>query len=239
VIHRMAIHRTPDASIPSNDGVLRIVLADDHAVVREGLKSLVNSQPDMRVVGEAADGEAAVDAVRSLLPDVVVLDVSMPRINGVEAASRIRTQAPSVRVLPLTVHEEREYVTQLLRAGAAGYVLKRAAPEELVHAIRVVASGGIYLDPSLAGTIVSGYLDGVGDSPVLGQMLSTRERQVLVRIARGFSNKEIAAALTLSVKTVETYKIRMSEKLGLRSRVDIVRYATAQGWLGLRDGDEL
>jgi DNA-binding NarL/FixJ family response regulator len=228
----------PNESTPPQGGMLKIVLADDHAVVREGLKALVNGQHDMRVVGEAADGQSACDVVAAVAPDVVVLDLSMPRVNGVEAASRIRRESPSARILVLTVHEEREYLTQLLRAGAAGYVLKRAAPDELVHAIRVVADGGVYIDPSVAGTIVSGYLDRAGEPAPSGQSLSARERQVLVRIAQGFSNKEIAATLRLSVKTIETYKIRVSEKLGLRSRVDIVRYAAAQGWLGPSESDQ-
>jgi DNA-binding NarL/FixJ family response regulator len=212
--------------------VLRVVLADDHAVVREGLRALVNAQPDMQVVGEASDGETACEVVRGLLPDVVVLDISMPRLGGVEAASRIRRDSPQVKVLALTVHEEREYVAQLLSAGASGYVLKRAAAAELVRAVRTVAGGGTYIDPSIARFVVADYLDAMKEPVSEQQKLSTREQQVLARIAQGFSNKEIAAELGLSVKTVETYKARVAEKLGLRSRVEIVRYAAAQGWLG-------
>jgi DNA-binding NarL/FixJ family response regulator len=226
-----------DESPPRDADVLRVVLADDHAVVREGLKSLINGQSDMRVVGEAGDGDVACTVVASLRPDVVVLDISMPGVNGIAAAVRLRRESPGTRILALTVHEEREYVTQLLRAGAAGYVLKRAAADELVRAIRVVAGGGTYIDPSLAGSIVSGYLERIDQREPSESSLSARERQVLVRIAQGFSNKEIAAALGLSVKTVETYKVRMSEKLGLRSRVDIVRYAANQGWLDATDGE--
>ena len=220
-----------DDGLPTGD-VLRVVLADDHAVVREGLKALVNAQPDMRVVGEAADGEAAWRAARALAPDVLVMDLSMPLVGGAEATARVRRDCPGVKVLALTVHEERLYLTQLLRAGASGYVLKRAAAAELVRAVRTVAAGGTYIDPSVAGAMVEVYLDAqaAAAQPAHGA-LSDREREVLVRIARGFSNKEIAAALALSVKTVETYKGRMSEKLGLRTRVDIVRYAAGQGWL--------
>lgn len=213
--------------------VLRIVLADDHAVVREGLKALVNAQADMRVIGEAADGEAAWRAALELRPDVLVIDLSMPVLGGAEATARVRRDCPAVKVLALSVHEERLYLTQLLRAGASGYVLKRAAPAELVRAVRTVAAGGTYIDPSIAGAIVAGYLD--AQETVEQQshdVLSDREREVLIRIARGFSNKEIAASLTLSVKTVETYKARIAEKLGLRTRVEIVRYAARQGWLG-------
>jgi DNA-binding NarL/FixJ family response regulator len=215
------------------DAVLRVVLADDHAVVREGLRTLVTAQPDMRVVGEAADGEAAWRVATELAPDVLVMDLSMPALDGAEATVRVKRDCPQVKVLALTVHEERVYLTQLLRAGASGYVLKRAASAELVHAVRTVAAGGTYVDPSLTGTIVAGYLDAEDAAEQAPRdALSAREREVLVRIARGFSNKEIAAELGLSVKTIETYKGRMAEKLGLRTRVDIVRYAARHGLLG-------
>ena len=210
--------------------VLRIVLADDHPVVREGLKLLVNAQADMRVVGEAADGEEAWRVAKELQPDVLVIDLSMPTLGGAEATQRVRRDCPEVKVLALTVHEERLYVTQLLRAGASGYILKRAASADLVRAVRTVAAGGTYIDPSVAGALVEEYLDAGAGQPA-DDSLSDREREVLLRIARGFSNKEIAATLGLSVKTVETYKGRMAEKLGLRSRVDIVRYAARRGWL--------
>ena len=213
--------------------VLRVLLADDHAVVREGLKALVNAQPDMEVISEAADGEATWLAAKELRPDVVVMDLSMPVLGGAEATERMRRDCPGVKVLALTVHEERSYLTQLLRAGASGYVLKRAAAADLVQAVRTVAAGGTYLDPSIAELVVEGYLDAreVAKRPS-HHMLSEREREVLVSIARGFSNKEIASALGISVKTVESYKARVAEKLDLRSRVEIVRYAAREGWLG-------
>lgn len=226
-----------EANEPESTRVLRVVLADDHAVVREGLKALVNAQPDMRVVGEAADGEAACRAARELSPDVLVMDLSMPVLGGADATARVRRECPLVKILALTVHEERHYLTQLLRAGASGYVLKRAAPAELVRAVRTVAAGGTYIDPSVAATLVEGYLDAqeaAEEAP--HDALSDREREVLIGIARGFSNKEIAATLGLSVKTVETYKARFAEKLGLRGRVDIVRYASRQGWLDVSAG---
>ena len=212
--------------------VIRVVLADDHPIVREGLRQLVNAQPDMRVVGEAGDGAAACSAARELQPDVLVMDLSMPVLDGAQATERVRRDCPNVRVLALTVHEERVYLTQLLRAGASGFVLKRAAASELVRAVRIVAARETYIDPSIAARLVDGYL---GSAPVDGeeprQSLSDRERDVLVRVATGFSNKEIAAELGLSIKTVESYKARASEKLGLKTRVDIVRYAAKQGWL--------
>ena len=220
------------AGADASGEVLRVVLADDHAVVREGLKALVNAQPDMRVIGEAADGEAAWRVTKELSPDVLVLDLSMPVLGGAEATRRVRRDCPGVKILVLTVHEERLYLTELLRAGASGYVLKRAAAAELVRAVRSVAAGGTYIDPSIAQTVVIGYLDAARtEEPPAHHILSDREREVMLRIARGFSNKEIAVALGLSVKTVETYKARVAEKLGLKTRVEIVRYAAQQGWL--------
>jgi DNA-binding NarL/FixJ family response regulator len=211
---------------------LRVFLADDHAVVREGLKALVNAQPDMEVMGEAADGEAACAAVLQLLPDVVVLDVSMPGLSGAGAAARMRQECPQVKVLALTVHEDRGYLRQLLEAGAVGYVLKRAAAEELIRAIRTVAAGGVYLDPAMAGKVVGGFVRKPSgkDVTVEGE-LSDRESTVVRLIAAGHSNKEIAGQLEISVKTVETYKTRSLEKLGLHSRADLVRYALQRGWL--------
>jgi DNA-binding NarL/FixJ family response regulator len=209
---------------------LRVVLADDHAVVRAGLKSLVNSQQDMHVVGEAPNGGDAVSIVRELLPDVIVMDLSMPAVGGADATTRIATEFPTVKVVALTVHEDPSYLAQLLKAGACGYVLKRSAPDQLVHAIRAAAAGGIYIDPSVAATVVQGYLlsrrhsAGASRSP-----LSDRERAVLVRIARGYRNQEIAEQLGVSIKTVETYKARFVEKLGIRTRVEIARYAAEQG----------
>ena len=216
--------------------VLRVVLADDHAVVREGLRALVNAQADMEVVGDAADGEAACRAARELNPDVLVMDLSMPLLGGAEATAIVRRECPHVRVLALTVHEERLYLTRLLRAGASGFVLKRSAAADLVRAVRTVATGGTYIDPAVAGAVVEGYLDHQSEVEDAGRdPLSDRERDVLLRVSTGFSNKEIAAALGLSVKTVETYKARAAEKLGLKTRVDIVRYGARQGWLSAPD----
>jgi DNA-binding NarL/FixJ family response regulator len=222
-----------DSIGPYKDAVvLRIVLADDHAIVREGLKALISGQSDMRVVAEVGDGQAAIEAAKALKPDVLVMDLSMPVLGGADATARVHAECPSVKVLALTVHEEKEYLLQLLRAGASGYVLKRAAPSELIRAVRAVASGAVYLDPLIAGTVVERYLDADRSVPQpKSAALSGREYEVLIRIAKGYSNKEIAAALALSVKTVETYKVRVAEKLGLRSRVEIVRYAISQGWL--------
>ena len=211
---------------------LRIFLADDHAVVREGLKSLVNAQPDMEVIGEAADGRTAWEQAKDCQPDIVIMDLSMPQLNGAQATERLTQACPQVKVLALTVHEDKGYIHQLLQAGASGYVLKLAAAEELIHAIRIVAAGGVYLDPTVARKIVANYMHkpSLGDA-VQRSQLSDRETEVLCLIAKGYTNKEIAAHLDLSVKTVETYKTRLLKKLDLRSRAEIVRYALRQGWL--------
>jgi DNA-binding NarL/FixJ family response regulator len=211
---------------------LRVYLADDHAVVRSGLKALINAQPDMEVSGEAGDGRTACDQVQELQPDVVVMDVSMPKLNGAQATVQLKQACPNVKVLALTVHEDKGYLRLLLESGASGYVLKRAAAEELIHAIRTVAAGGVYLDPSLAGQVVGSFVRSpAGHRTPEGGDLSDREAEVVRLIAAGYSNKEIAIRLGLSVKTVETYKARSMEKLGLESRADLVRYALQRGWL--------
>ncbi|HEV7893882.1 MAG TPA: response regulator transcription factor [Pyrinomonadaceae bacterium] len=210
---------------------LRIVLADDHVMLRDGLKSLVNAQPDMEVVGEADDGRAALAKAQELRPDVVVMDISMPELNGIQATEQLKGRSQT-KVLVLTAYDEVGYLRQLLQAGASGYVLKRAAAEDLVKAIRVVASGGVYLDPTLAGKVVGGY---VGRKKLRGALqgveLSGREEEVLRLVAWGYTNKEVAGYLNISVKTVETHKTNLMEKLELSGRSDIVRYALRRGWL--------
>jgi DNA-binding NarL/FixJ family response regulator len=210
---------------------LGIFLADDHPILREGVKSLINSQPNMRVVGEADNGRDAWLKVRTVRPDVAVLDVSMPEMSGAQVTERLKQDCPEVKVLALTIHENRGYLQQLLNAGVSGYLLKRAAAEELIHAIRVVASGGIYLDPALAGKVVNGFSHRQSPKHELRGDLSSREEEVLRLIALGYSNKEIASQIDISVRTVETYKCRLMEKLEMNSRADIVRYALRQGWL--------
>lgn len=213
-------------------GTLRIFLADDHAIVREGLRALVASQPDMEVVGEASNGLDALTGAASTNPDIVVLDVSMPGLDGMRATQQLLQVAPHVKVITLTVHEDRGYLQQALDIGASGYVLKRAAANDLITAIRSVSAGGTYIDPAIAGKLA--HRGEQADEPlaVVGaESLSEREEEVLRLIANGYSNKEIASRLEISVKSVETYKARSLEKLGLRSRVDIVRFAVGRGWL--------
>jgi two-component system response regulator NreC len=211
---------------------LRVLLAEDHEMVREGLKALVNAQPDMEVVGEAADGRAAVARAQELQPDVVVMDITMPGLNGLKATEHVKQTCPQVRVLTLTRHTDAGFIQQLFAAGASGYVLKQSASVELVRAIRAVAAGGSFLDPQITGKVIGGYISQQarpGDDPQ-GE-LSEREAEVLRLIAWGHSNKEVAARLQISVKTVEAHKANTMKKLGLTSRIDIVRYALLQGWL--------
>jgi len=212
--------------------VLKILLVDDHPIVREGLKTLILTQSDMEVFGEASDGQEACQQASLLQPDLVIMDISMPGLSGTQATERLCRECPKVKVLVLTIHEDKGYIRQLLAAGAAGYVLKRAAGEELIHAIRVVSAGRTYLDPDMAGKVVTGFVRRTGESlPTKGPSLSDRELEIAKLTASGHSNKEIGNLLDLSVKTVETYRTRGMEKLGLSSRVDLVRYAVQQGWL--------
>lgn len=208
---------------------LRVFVADDHAIVREGIKLLINQQPDMEIVGEAGDGEETWRQVKDSSPDVLILDVSMPKLNGAQVAERLRVSSPDVRVLALSAYQDEAHIRQLLASGAAGYVLKKAIAEELTTAIRTVSRGGVHLDPAIAGKVVGGYINPNSSESV--DDLSAREQEVLRLIAWGHTNKEIASLLHLSVKTVESHKTRLMEKLNIQSRADIVRYALRRGWL--------
>jgi DNA-binding NarL/FixJ family response regulator len=209
---------------------LRILLADDHETVREGLRMILNAQPDMQVVATAGDGREAVEQAARITPDVVIMDISMPGLNGLAATTQLTQRCPEVKVLTLTRHADSSYLQQLLRAGAAGYVLKQSRPAELLHAIRAVATGGKYLDAAMTGPVLGTYAKPL-QTPEPTTPLSPRETEVLRLIAWGNTNKEIAARLDLSVKTVEAHKANGMRKLGMRGRIDIVRYALLQGWL--------
>jgi DNA-binding NarL/FixJ family response regulator len=211
---------------------LRILLADDHATVRHGLKLLIDAQPDMKVVAEAGDGQAAVQQALELKPDVVVMDISMPGMNGLTATRTLKKTRPHTPIVTLTRHTDDAYLQELLRAGVSGYVLKRSAPTELLQAIRAVASGGQYLDSTLTGRVTAGVIGkqgGRGGRPA--SSLTDREAEVLRLIASGYGNKEIAVRLSLSAKTVEAHKANAMRKLDLSGRIDIVKYAVLQGWL--------
>jgi len=211
---------------------LRVLLADDHVTVRHGLKLLIDAQPDMNVVAEASDGDAAIKSALALKPDVIVMDISMPGMNGLVATRMLKKQQPDAAVITLTRHSDDAYLQELLRAGVSGYVLKQSAPNELLQAIRAAASGGQYLDSALTARVTAGFLAREGRTESKpAATLSQREAEVLRLIASGYSNKEIAARLSLSVKTVEAHKANAMRKLGLNGRIDIVKYALLQGWL--------
>lgn len=219
---------------------IRVALADDHPVVLAGVRALLQEAPEIELVGEAANGVAALRLICDMMPDVAVIDISMPDLNGIDLAKRVASSCPEVKLLALTVHEDRAYVQPLLHAGARGYLLKRSAAEDLVRAIRAVAAGGVYLDPAVADRALPDGLRstkaGSAQSASL-EVLSQREADVLRLTAQGYSNKEVAARLEVSVKTIETYKARAAEKLGLRTRSDIVRFGASQGWLVDLDRD--
>ena len=209
---------------------IRLLLAEDHETVRDGLKLLLQSQPDIEIVGEAADGREAVDRAQALKPEVAVLDLSMPRMNGLVAARLLKQLAPSVAVVALTRHDDEAYVKELLGAGASGYVLKQSSFSELLRAIRAAAAGQRYLDAALAARAADAYLTHHARGPA-HVTISDREANVLRMMAVGHSNKEIAEQLGISVKTVEVHKANAMRKLGLRGRIDVVRYAVLNGWL--------
>lgn len=214
---------------------IRVLIADDHTVLRDGLKALVNSQTDMAVVGEAANGRSAWQMAKDLRPDVVIMDISMPEFNGINATRALKQERPEIQVLALTAHKDKIYMDQLLQSGASGYVLKLSASNELIDAIRQVASGKVYIDRQMAERLTDLHakqqnLKGLRGS-VQQKPLTEREERVLRLIAQGYSNKEIAAELSISVKTVESHRANFMEKLELKSRTDIVRHALLQGWL--------
>jgi DNA-binding NarL/FixJ family response regulator len=212
---------------------IRIVLADDHPIVLDGLRNLIRAEADFELVGEAASGLSALKIIREQRPDVAVLDISMPELNGIVLSRRLAGEMPELRLLILTLHEDRAYLNQALEAGVRGYVLKRSAVENLVQAIRAVLVGGLYIDPAIVGRVFESkqinkrLAARKGAAPAL----TDREADVLKMAALGFTNKEIASRLDVGVKSIETYKARGLEKLGLKTRAELVRYASGQGWL--------
>lgn len=207
----------------------KILLADDHAVLRSGLKMLLNAQTDLVVVGEATNGNEALNAVREHSPDLLLLDISMPQTDGLQVLQQIRRTHPNVRVLVLTMHEEEGYLKRALEAGAAGYCPKSAADAELISAIRAVMRGNVYIHPSHTKILLDKMLP--TSAPSAAADLSERESAVLKLVALGHTNQEIAEQLSLSIKTVESYRARGMEKLGLSSRAALVRYAIQEGWM--------
>ncbi|MHB1406586.1 MAG: response regulator [Desulfitobacteriaceae bacterium] len=214
-----------------SEGKLRILLGDDHAVLRAGLKVLLNVEEDLEVVGEAADGIEVLEKAAKLRPDLVLLDLTMPRMNGVECIRNLLTEQPDLKILVLTMHDDEEYLKAVIQAGAQGYVLKKAADVELLSAIRTVSRGEMFIYPSMATALLYQMVNPQVSSPALkkAKQLSEREREVLRLLALGHTNQEIADMLCVSVKTVETYRARLMEKLNMHKRAELVRYAVENG----------
>jgi two-component system response regulator NreC len=207
---------------------IRVLIADDHTIVRSGVRMLLEAEPDIKIVGEALNGAEALSLTESLHPDLVLMDIAMPEIDGLEATRRLKARWPEINVLVLTMHRSDEYFFEMLKAGASGYILKAAEPDELVNAVRVVARGEVFLFPSLAKRLLSDYLTrmegGVGEPA-----LSTREKEILSLLAQGYSNQEIAEKLVISPSTVHTHRSNLMNKLGLSSRRELIQYARQRG----------
>jgi len=216
---------------------IRLLLVDDHAIVRAGLRILLETQPDFEIVGETESGQEAVNKTQALQPDVVLMDISLPDIDGFEATRQIKRVHPQTAVLALTMHESDEYFFEMLNAGASGYVPKKAAPTDLVAAIRVVHAGGVFLYPSLAKSLVKDYLTRLeaGADRTDYDGLTEREREVLTLVADGLSNQAIADRLVISTKTVERHRSNIMAKLNLHSRTELVKYAIRKGLIEVED----
>jgi DNA-binding NarL/FixJ family response regulator len=212
---------------------IRVLIAEDHKTVRQGLKMIIDSEVDMEVVGEAGDGRETIRLAQELQPDIIIMDISMPELNGLIASAKLKRIAPAIKILTLTRHTDKAYLQELLQAGVSGYVLKQSEPDELLRAIRSIASGGFYLDPAVTGAVFD--ICAVNQNKLRGteegKLLSDRESEVLRLIARGYSNQEIAEQLETSIKTVETQKASALRKLNISRRNEIVSYAILQGWL--------
>ena len=213
---------------------ITLVLADDHAVVRSGLRMLLDAQSDMRIVGEANNGREAVELTRSLKPDVILMDIMMPEMNGIEATRRITGEIRDTAVLALTMYEDEQYFFEMLKAGASGYVPKRAAPDVLVSAIRTVNMGAMFIYPSMSKRLVQEFAKrGAGDKSTAVDKLTPRELEVLILIADGLTNLEIGERLEISVKTVDRHRENIMRKLNLHSRIDLVKFAIREGLIDL------
>lgn len=223
----------------SSMNMIRIVLADDHDILRQGLALLLGIQNDMQIIGEARTGPEAIAVTEALLPDVVVMDITMPEMDGLEACSHIRKKLPGVQVLMLTMHESEEYFLKALRMGAAGYIVKKAAPHELQAAVRIVAQGGVFLYPGLAKALVRAYIaqpanaifDTQQENSIAQELrtLTSREMEVLTLVAEGWTNQDIADHLGISIKTVQAHRANVMDKLGLHNVTQLVRFALRHG----------
>lgn len=212
---------------------LKVLIAEDHETVRDGIKMIIESQDDMEVVGCAGNGREAIQMAEELNPEIVLMDVSMPELNGLLASAKLKRIMPDVKILTLTRHTDEAYLQELLQAGVSGYILKQSASAELLRALRAVAAGNNYLDPAITGKVFDNYTEKIGKlrGEVRGAALTIRESETLRLLALGYSNKEIAEQFDLSVKTVETHKANAQQKLNISSRKEIISYAILQGWM--------
>lgn len=216
--------------------MIRVVLAEDHTIVRQGLRSILEQQPGIEVIAEAENGREAVRIAEQLKPDVVVMDFSMPELNGLEATRQIKQRVPEVKVLILTRHTNREYVKSILRAGASGYMIKKSAADELILAIQSVYRGDSFLDPSISRIVIDGYLHpSEGENQAQELIITPRQREVLQLIAEGHPNREISSILHISVKTVDNHRANLMDKLGLNSTTELIKYAIRVGIISLDD----
>jgi len=209
---------------------IKVLLVDDHSIIREGLRSLLEKQPEMEVIADINDGRKAVELVRELLPDIVIMDITMPGLNGIEATRQIIAEFPDVKVIALSIHSKRRYVADMLSAGATGYILKECLFDELVQAIHAVVAGGRYLSPRITDVVVNDYVKRLSvsaDSPF--EALKTREREVLQLIAEGKSTKQIALELHVSTKTIEANRRQIMDKLDIHSIAELTKYAVREG----------
>jgi len=209
--------------------MIRVLIADDHAIVRTGLRALLNSEPSMKLVGEATGGYEAIELAGKSNADILVLDISMPDLDGISVTKKIKSQFPDLRILILTVHEDEALLREAIRVGAAGYVLKRAAETELISAIRAIMGGVLYVDPSMVRVLLSDEIKPTATLPESVEPLTHREKEILKLIAQGYTNRQTAEELNISTRTVEGHRANLVAKLGLRSRVELVRYAREQG----------
>lgn len=220
---------------------IKILIADDHTIVRQGMRKLLEGYSDIEIVGESQDGDETVEAAERLAPEIVIMDISMPGLSGLEATRQIRKKYPAVKILILTMHAEKEYIFQILQSGASGYLLKGSPVEELVTAIRAVDRGESYLSPPVSKSIIEHYITRSGiktQTVVRSQPLTTREREVLRLIAEGHTSKSIATRLSLSSKTIETHRSHIMQKLNIHNAAGLIRYAIQKGWVGIAPSAE-
>ncbi len=210
---------------------IRVLIADDHTIVRAGVRMLLDTEPDIQVIGEALNGQEAVDLAEKLRPNVTLMDIAMPGVDGLQATRQIKARFPDIHILVLTMHRSDEYLFEMLKAGASGYVIKGAETDELIHAVRVVAQGQVFLYPTIASKLVNEYLSLAVQRNETGPALSPREKEIVALLAEGYSNKEIADQLVVSLSTVYTHRSKLMTKLGLTSRHELIQYARQKGIL--------